>query len=151
MIGVNTLHIVFDSSGSFCELGKQHMLNYLGNTVMNLEIMSWVKVKFIYHIWNEEIQDVESVEKISPKGIANVEALQDFLNELAENEAIILITDGDFKGINKKSFKEAVNNLDKRFAVILAGYDAAVLQLKSLSPNCFFAEDMATAFKVLAG
>lgn len=151
MIGIERLHVIFDSSGSFCEPGKQHMLRYLGNTAMNLAFMSWAKAEFIFHTWSEEIFDVEDVAIIPTEGIANAEVLRQFLSERTDNEAVILITDGNFEGVNKKNLKETVDVLDKRFVVVAAGYDAAKVQLQSLSKNFFFAEDMCTAFKVLAG
>lgn len=150
MIGIERLHVIFDASGSFCEPGKQHMLRYLGNTAMNLAFMSWAKAEFVFYTWNEELCDTEDLSTIPTKGTANVEVLRQFLSELADNEAVILITDGNFEVAGKRKLKDMTIALDKRFAVVAAGYDAAKVQLQSLSKNFFFAEDMCTAFKVLA-
>lgn len=149
--GIERLHVIFDASGSFYEPGKQHMLRYLGNTAMNLAFMSWAKAEFIFYTWNEELCDAEDISAIETKGIADAEVLRQFLSELADNEAVILITDGNFEGVNKRKLKDLTVSLDKRFAVVAAGYDAAKVQLQSLSKNFFFAEDMCTAFKLLAG
>lgn len=151
MRGVEILHVVFDTSGSFCEPGKKHMLNYLGNTAMNLECMSWAKVKFVFHTWNEKLEVVEEVGNLFTEGVADAEILRHFLSECTENEAVILITDGEFEGADKHSFKAAINALGQRFAVVAAGYDAEIFRLQSLTPNSFYAEDMYTVFKLLAG
>ena len=145
---IETLHVIFDSSGSFVEAGKDFMKNYLGNTAENLRLAYEDNVEFIFYTWSNELSEVESVEKISARGVANAEVLQNFLLELGENDAVILITDGDFDGIKKSSFRAAVNSLGRRFAVIAAGYDAEIILLQKLSPNFFAAEDMLTAFKM---
>ena len=151
MRGVEILHVVFDISGSFHEPGKQHMLNYLGNTAMNFSFASWAKAEFVFHTWNEELEVVEEVSELSTRGIADAEILRQFLTELTETEAVILITDGAFEGVNKRSLKSAISALGQRFAAVAAGYDAEIAYLQSLTPNFFFAEDMYTAFKFLAG
>ena len=151
MIGIERLHIIFDASGSFCEPGKKHMLNYLGNTAMNLSFMSWARVEFVFYTWNDELCEVEDVATIPTEGIADTNVLCNFLSKLTDNEAVILITDGNFENTDKKKLKKVANWLGKRFAVVAAGYDAAKVQLQSLSNNFFYAEDMYTAFKILAG
>lgn len=150
MIGIEVLNVVVDASGSFCEFGKQHMLDYLGNTVMNAENMPWARAQFNFCIWREEIVAVESLEKIPAEGVTNVEALIRFLLERKDNEAVLLITDGDFKGADKRPLKNAAETLGNRFAVAAAGFDASILRLHSMTPNCFAAEDMLTAIKILA-
>ena len=140
------MHVVFDGSGSFNEVGKKFMLNYLGNTVENLKLAFEDKVEFVFYTWSNELREVESVEKIPARGVTDVEVLRKFLLGLGAGDAVILITDGDFDGVKKSSFRSAVNSLGKRFAVIAAGYDAATVQLQKLSPNFFMAEDMMTAF-----
>lgn len=151
MIGVKRLHVIFDASGSFYESGKFHMLRYLGNTALNLAFMSWAKAEFVFHSWNEELCELENDDaKIPTKGTADTEILRQFLVERTDDEAVILITDGHFEGADKRKFKDAVTALGNRFAIVAAGYDAATVRLQSLSKNFFFAEDMCTAFKVLA-
>ncbi len=151
MVGIERLHVIFDASGSFCESGKFHMLRYLGNTALNLAFMSWAKAEFVFYTWNEELCELEDDAKIPTKGIADTEVLRQFLAEREDNEAVILITDGHFEGADKRKLKDAAVALGNRFAVVAAGYDAATVRLQSLSKNFFFAEDMCTAFKVLAG
>lgn len=150
MVGVERLHVIFDASGSFCEPGKQHMLQYLGNTAMNLAFMPWVKAEFVFHTWSDELCDLEDGATIPTEGIADAEVLRRFLSERADNEAVILITDGNFEGADKRKFKDAAAALGNRFTVVAAGYDAATVRLQSLSKNFFCAEDMCTAFKALA-
>ena len=151
MAGIEILHVIFDASGSFCEPGKKNMLNYLGNTAMNFAYLSWAKVQFVFHTWNEELCEVDSVEKIPTQGVTDTEILQQFLADCKENEAVILVTDGNFEKFNRMKLKKISDELGERFAIVAAGFDAEIILLQSLSKNFYFAEDMYTAFKILAG
>ncbi len=151
MIGIDILNVVFDASGSFREPGKQHLLNYIGNTAMNLELLPQMTTKFAYYTWRDEIRKADDVENISAFGKSNVESLRRFLLARAENEAVILITDGNFFGMETRAFRDAVTSLGNRFAVAAAGFDAAEFRLRALTPQFFYAEDVVAAFKLLAG
>ena len=153
MNGIEELHVIFDASGSFCEPGKQRLLEYLGNTVMNVEKMSWFAVKLRLYTWRKEIEEIQDASALPGKSQAEIRALKKFLDDLPQADGVILITDGLF-GImrDNRQLMAQAKAMKDRLQIVAAGYDADRRNtLKKLSDNIWLAEDLLSLMRMMAG
>lgn len=151
MNGIDEILAVFDTSGSFHEPGKQHVLEYLGDTVANAENMEWFQARLRIYTWNDEVLESEDIPPaLSGHGIADVRALKKFLEKVADYQAVLLISDGLFGPFRDKKLTLLTQHMGRRFQVVVAGYDADTSTLKKLTGNVHQAEDITSILHMLA-
>ncbi len=151
MNGIEELHVIFDASGSFCEPGKQRLLEYLGNTVMNVEKMCWFAVKLRLYTWREKIEEIQDASALPGKGQAEIRALKKFLDNLPQSDGVILITDGLFGTMRDRQLMAQAKAMKDRLQIVAAGYDADRRNtLKKLSDNIWLAEDLLSLMRIMA-
>lgn len=150
MVGITGIHVIFDASGSFAEPGKKDLLAYLGNTVMNAELMPWFQARLHLYAWRECIDELESAAEIPAHGTASTNALRQFLAHVQPEEAVLLVSDGLLDHAKDKALLQQTHEMALRLQVVAAGYDADESCLRKLTDNVWPTADFVTALRLLA-
>ena len=150
MTGIDEVLVVFDVSGSFHELGKQHLLEYLGDAIANAEEMDWFQVQLRMYTWSDKVIESDDIPPVlSGHGTAEVKPLKQFLANVTNHQAVLLISDGLFGIFRDKSLMLLTQNMGRRFQIIAAGYDADISTLKKMSKNVQYAENMVSILRIM--
>ncbi len=83
------IHIIFDFSGSMCEMAKGQIQKNLFQFIKELPILEkqkFLNIKFSFFIWNSTITELNDLQKngmklMIPNGKAKLEDLQIFLKK----------------------------------------------------------------------
>lgn len=149
MSGFKRLHVIIDASGSFHELGKQKMLEYLVNSIRSAASMPWFETELHLYTWRETVDEIQTDSSLAGSGVASIAKLYEFLQSIPEADGVMLISDGLFERINNRAMLRLTKDMKWRLQIIAAGYNANVTTLKRFSSNIHLAEDIIAVLRYM--
>lgn len=129
------INIVIDASGSMAEDGKNAVVKYFLNGVINSRLYMYTdqEKQFNLYQWGKETLFIPSIETagISYAGKADCAGLEELERLISKEQPLILVSDGNFERKEIKKLKELSNNI----LPIFVGCDANRSVLLEISTN----------------
>ena len=116
------LMVVLDVSGSFAENGKLSILRAL--RLSALAFARKFEAEADVFIWRDEVRPFESPADVVPEGIAEPEALIDFISACDEGSKFLIISDGIWSGKDAARIRTALKANNSSLAMVAVGADA---------------------------
>lgn len=127
------INVIIDTSGSMAEDGKNAVVKYLINCIMNLkENPDFSDYSFDYYQWGYDSGKINNIEsyKFSYSGKID-DKLTPLLENMNKDERLLLISDGNLE----KKQKELLKKMECRKYSVFIGADANKSLLRDISTN----------------
>lgn len=130
---MKNINIIVDASGSMGEDEKNAVVKYLLNGMSSVQKNKSLDISLSLYQWGVETKKIDDIEKakISFAGKNTIEGLDALCSLLDSQDAVILISDGNFESDIKKKIKELSNNI----LPIFVGVDANRTILQDISTS----------------
>ena len=130
---MKNINIIVDASGSMGEDEKNAVVKYLLNGMSSVLKNNSLDISLNLYQWGIETKKIDNIEKakISFAGKNTLKGLDELLPLLDSQEAVILISDGNFESEVKKKIEELSNNI----LPIYVGVDANRTILQDISTS----------------
>lgn len=144
------LYIIADCSGSFKELGKDSIQEYLLRTISNQKKLfkKDYDINFKVYIFNENVLEFKSFKSLTFNGTISELQMVDFLESLPFDSKILFVSDGSLSNKVKKSIIDLKNKKDFFIIPVSVGFDAKDLKNISSIDKSFPTEDIINALNV---
>ena len=130
---MKNINIIVDASGSMGEDEKNAVVKYLLNGMSSVQKNKSLDISLSLYQWGVETKKIDDIEKakISFAGKNTIEGLDALCSLIDSQDAVILISDGNFESDVKKKIKELSNNI----LPIFVGVDANRTILQDISTS----------------
>ena len=130
---MKNINIIVDASGSMGEDEKNAVVKYLLNGMSSVQKNKSLDISLSLYQWGVETKKIDDIEKakIILVGKNTIEGLDALCSLLDSQDAVILISDGNFESDVKKKIKELSNNI----LPISVGVDANRTILQDISTS----------------
>lgn len=130
---MKNINIIVDASGSMGEDEKNAVVKYLLNGMSSVKKNKSLAISLSLYQWGVETKKIDDIEtaKISFAGKNTIKGLDELCSLLDSQDAVILISDGNFETDVKKKIKELSNNI----LPVFVGVDANRTILKDISTS----------------
>lgn|SRR5574344_1164686 len=155
-MSLNSIHAIFDSSGSFLEMGKNRLSRNLRRTIVQLKkihsrksllCLNVVMYSLADSLLPIDIKDNDDVPLTKSIGKTNINELCEFIEKLSisnnDEQVVLFFTDGCFSNNDAQKLKDVlIKNGNVHLISVSIGIDSNLANLNLFSEVVFTADNI---------